>query len=208
MGAPPSQLFCYPASPGHSFLTHDFSFFSVCSLRACILAPWMFNNASSAPPGCFCSSPACNLWQDPGTLIDLLLVKAFLFSFSSSYGIWGCPSGASQWCPPPSTQLLHHNFKVLRKQCPGDYQSGCGGGLDLHWSLKPAFRRELWPGDICSSCLPMYGAIAVGKHYCRCTPGCQKTLLRCLLRHIVLIWQSACQYLKGDFLSLHLPADV
>lgn len=187
MGALPSQLFCFPTSPGHSFLTPDFSFSSVCFLRPCILAPWAFYTASSALPGCSCSSPACKLcWQDPGTLVALPLIKAALLSFSSSYGTGECPSGASQWCPPPSSQLLHHNFEVfLRKRCPGDYQSGCRGeGHGFIWALRPAFSRELWSGGVCGSCLPGYGAVAVGKRYCRYTPGCHRTLLRSFpMRH-------------------------
>jgi len=119
MGALLSQMFCFPTSPGHSFLTPDFSFSSVCSLGACILAPWMFYTASSALPGCFCSSLACKLcWQDPGMLVALPLIKTALLPFSSSYGTGGCPSEAYLWCPPPSSQLLHHNFNVfLRKVC-------------------------------------------------------------------------------------------
>lgn len=101
----------------------------------------------------------------------LALIKTALLSFSSSYSTGGCPSGARQWCPPPSSQLFHHNFKVfLRKQCPGDYLSGCRGeGPGFIWALRTAFGRELWPGGVCSSCLPGFGAVAVRKCYCRCT---------------------------------------
>lgn len=156
MGTLPSQLFSFPTSPGHSFLTPDFSFSSVCSLRACILAPWAFYTASSALPGCSCSSPACKLcWQDPGTLVGLPLIKIPLLSFSSFYGTGGCPRGASQWCPTLSSQLLHHSLKViLRKEWPCDYQSGCREGPGFIWALRPVFGKELWSGSIHSSCVP------------------------------------------------------
>lgn len=49
----------------------------------------------------------------------LPVIKATLFSFSSSYGTGGYPS----WASLPSSQLLHHNFEVvLRKQRPGEYR--------------------------------------------------------------------------------------
>lgn len=208
MGALPSQMFCFPTSPDHSFLTPDFSFSPVRSLRACILAPWVFYPASSALPGCSCSFPVCKLyWQDPATLVALPLIKEALLSFSSAYGTGGCPSGVSQWCPPPSS----HSFKAfLKKQCPGDYQSGCREeGLGFIWALRPAFSRELWPGGVCGFCLPGYGAVSGGKRYCRCTPGCHRTLLRLFpMRHSPHL-TSAYQYLRGgDFLSLHLPVDA
>lgn len=82
MGALLSQLFCFPTSPGHSFLTPDFSFSSLCSPGAHILAPWASDTASSAVPSCSLSSPARKLfWHDPGTLVPLPLTKTALLSF-------------------------------------------------------------------------------------------------------------------------------
>lgn len=144
-GSSPIPAVLLPPFP-RPFLPDTWFFFSSDStLKAYILTPWVFYTASSALPGCSCPSPACKLcWRDPGTLVALPLIEVSLLSFSSSYGTGGCPSGASQWCPPPSIQLLHHNFKVfLRKQCPGDHQSGCREGSGFIWALRLAFSREL-----------------------------------------------------------------
>lgn len=157
----------------------DTWFFFLLGVLSETIAPWAFYAASSALPICSYSSLACKLcWQDPGTLMALTLKKPAALSFSSSYGRGGWASGASQWCPLPSSKLLHCSFKAIwGKQCPGDFQRSCREGSGFIWALRPVFCREPWPGGACSSCLPGYGAV-VGKCYCRYTPVCHKTLLR------------------------------
>lgn len=171
MGAPPSQLFCFLASPGHSFLTPDFSFSSFCPLRACILVPWIFNTASSVLPGCFCCSPACNLWRDPGTLIALLLIKALLFPFSSSYGIWGCPSGVLHVLPCCFIMVQDLLKKTVSRWLPEWLWRRRTSDLWSQLSVGSSDQETL---AIPSP--PINGAIAVGKNYYRCTPGCQRMM--------------------------------
>lgn len=129
MGALLPQLFCFPTSPGHSFLTPDFSFSSLCSPGAHILAPWVSDTTTSALPSCSPSSPALKLcWHDPGILVPLPLTKTALLSFSFSICTKGGPSRALQWCPSHFSQLLHQNFNLLKNiQCPGGWQHGCSG---------------------------------------------------------------------------------
>lgn len=166
MGALPSQLFCFPTSPGHSFLTPDFSFSLVCSLRA--LFPGHFTHQLCSPYLLLLlSSLQVVLTRSRhADGFDLKKTPALL-SISSSYGRGEWPSRASQWCPLPSSKLLHCNFKVVwRKQYPGDYQRRCREGPGFIWTLRPTFCKELWPGGTGSSCLPGHGAV-VGKCYCR-----------------------------------------
>lgn len=73
MGVLPSQLFCFPASPGHSFLTPDFSS-PQCALwehHSLGISHHQLCSPYLLPP-----SPASKLcWQDPGTLMALTLKK-------------------------------------------------------------------------------------------------------------------------------------
>lgn len=141
MGALPSQLFCFPTSPGHSFLTPDFSFSSVCSLRASLpghFTPPALLSLSAPPP------------LQPASCVDKIQAHWWLWPYKNQPSCpflllrrGGWASGASQLHPLPSSKLLHCNFKVVwRKQYPGDYKSSCKEGSGFIWALRPAFLQR------------------------------------------------------------------
>lgn len=144
MGALLSQLFCFPTSPGHSFLTPDFSFPSICSLRACILAPWVFDTASSALPSCSLPSPACKLcWHDPGLLVALPWTKAALCSFlvflwHKRRPKWGISARSSTFFSAASSEFQIFLKNMLSRWLPAWLQRR---RTWLHPSFKAGFQQ-------------------------------------------------------------------
>lgn len=144
MGALLSQLFCFPTSLGHFFLTPDFSFTSLCSLRACILAPWVLDTASPALPSCSLPSPACKLcWHYPDLLVALPWTKASLLSFlvflwHKRRPKWGISVMSSTFFPAVSSEFQSLLKNMVSRWLPAPLQRR---RIQLHPSFKAAFQQ-------------------------------------------------------------------